>query len=314
MSQYKKNIICLMGPTTAGKTNSAIALAQSFPCEIISVDSGMIYRNMNIGTAKPTREELLIAPHRLIDIRDPHETYSAAQFRLDALDEIENIFNRGKIPLLVGGTMLYFKILQEGISPLPQANPTIRTKLNEEAAKYEDGWHRLYLKLQRIDPSTAIRLSPKDKQRIQRALEVYEITGIPMSQLCTNNPPSVLPYNTIKLAIAPMQRSTLREKIEHRLQTMLQHGLIFEVEELFKRGNLHLDLPSMRAVGYRQVWEYLNGKIDIETMQQNIITATYQLAKHQLTWLRSWHDIIWLDSGDANYHRKLQSEITKILY
>lgn len=294
-------IICLMGPTAAGKTALAINLAQTLPCEIISVDSGMIYRGMDIGTAKPTAAEQAIAPHQLIDIRDPAATYSAAQFRLDALQAIEEILQRGKIPLLVGGTMLYFKVLQQGISALPHADTAIRTKLTQEAA--EQGWQKLYEKLREIDPVTAARLSPSDAQRIQRALEVYEISGKPISELCAANPPVALPYNFINFAVAPAQRSMLQERIAKRLQLMLQQGLIEEGERLFKRGDLHVDLPSMRTVGYRQVWRYLAGEVERQTMEELILIATRQLAKRQMTWLRSWPGVKWLDSEDGGNNK-----------
>lgn len=292
-----KNIICLMGPTASGKTALALDLVQRFPLEIISVDSGMIYRDMDIGTAKPTKEEQMIAPHRLIDICDPSETYSAAQFRQDAISEIEDIFQQGKTPLLVGGTMLYFKVLQQGISPLPQADVKVRAKLN--AMVQEQGLESLYAKLQQVDSATAARLSPQDRQRIQRAMEVYTITGKPISVLCANSPPEPSPYKFVNIALMPIQRSLLHERIAQRIQFMFQQGFVEEVEKLFRRGDLHVDLPAMRAVGYRQVWQYISGEMDYTTMQERILFATRQLAKRQLVWLKSWPNLTLVDAFDS---------------
>lgn len=296
-----KAIVCLMGPTAAGKTDFAIKCAQAFPFfSIISVDSGMVYRGMDIGTAKPTHTEQNAAPHRLIDICDPSEAYSAARFRLDALREIEDIFSSDRIPLLVGGTMLYFKALQQGISALPSADPAIRAQINAVAAQH-DGLAKLYARLQKIDPVTAARLAPADTQRIQRALEVYELTGRPLSELCAANPPTALPYRIINVALAPTTRAATQERIALRLQLMLQQGLVEEVARLFRRSDLNPNLPALRAVGYRQVWQYLAGEIDCEKMQELILIATRQLAKRQMTWLRNWHDdgLTWLNNGNG---------------
>lgn len=284
-----------MGPTASGKTTVAIEIAQHFPCDIISVDSGMIYRHMDIGTAKPTREQLAIAPHKLIDILDPKETYSAAQFRLDAQSAIEESFRAGCIPLLVGGTMLYFKILQQGISPLPSADARVRAQITAEIREY--GVKEMHRKLQKIDPQAAGRIKTNDSQRIQRALEIFAITGERMSDLLRANPPESAPYKFINLAIAPKERSALDAKIWQRLQLMLQQGFIDEVDNLRRRGDLTIDLPSMRAVGYRQVWQYLQGEFSYDEMQQKIAIATRHLAKRQMTWLRSWpSEVNYFDS------------------
>ena len=300
-------IICLMGPTAAGKTKLAIELTQKFPCEIISVDSGMIYRDMDIGTAKPTLSELAIAPHHLINILDPAETYSAAQFRIDALEIINNILARGKIPLLVGGTMLYFKILQQGISKLPAANAEIRAKLNRELERF--GLAALYKKLSIIDPPIAQRIKPNDQQRILRALEVYEVSGKAMSAWFNAEILQPLPYKIINLIIAPAVRANLREKIAKRLDLMLQQGFVTEVEKLKARKDLHKDLPSMRAVGYRQIWQYLDGELAYDAMCELVNIATNQLAKRQLTWLRSWQNADWFDSE----YEKVGEAVTRII-
>lgn len=296
-----------MGPTAAGKTKLAIELTQKFPCEIISVDSGMIYRDMDIGTAKPTLSELAIAPHHLINILDPAETYSAAQFRIDALEIINNILARGKIPLLVGGTMLYFKILQQGISKLPAANAEIRAKLNRELERF--GLAALYKKLSIIDPPIAQRIKPNDQQRILRALEVYEVSGKAMSAWFNAEILQPLPYKIINLIIAPAVRANLREKIAKRLDLMLQQGFVTEVEKLKARKDLHKDLPSMRAVGYRQIWQYLDGELAYDAMCELVNIATNQLAKRQLTWLRSWQNADWFDSE----YEKVGEAVTRII-
>lgn len=304
----KPTIICLMGPTASGKTSVAIELTARFPFSIISVDSGMIYRGMDIGTAKPDKKQLAIAPHRLINILDPRESYSAAQFRHDAVREINDILQHGRIPLLVGGTMLYFKVLQQGISPLPSADASVRRKIANDAA--EIGWKKMHERLQTIDPIAALRISPNDAQRIQRALEIYALTGKTMTDLCASNPPQALPYRIINIALAPAAenaRDILEEKISQRLHLMLQHGFVDEVAALRARGDLAPDMPSIRAVGYRQVWQYLDGAFNYEEMQQQIIIATRQLAKRQMTWLRSWQgEIEWFDSEDKNVAQNMQ--------
>ncbi|MFC0309692.1 tRNA (adenosine(37)-N6)-dimethylallyltransferase MiaA [Gallibacterium trehalosifermentans] len=286
--------IFLMGPTASGKTGLAIQLSKILPCEIISVDSALIYRGMDIGTAKPTPKELAETPHRLIDIRDPVESYSAADFRLDALQAMQEIRSQGKIPLLVGGTMLYYKALLEGLSPLPQANPEVRANIEAKAEQF--GWQALHQELAKVDPISAARIHPNDPQRINRALEVYYLTGKSLTEL-TEQKGEPLPYQLLQFAIAPQDRSVLHQRIEERFLQMLDQGFQQEVEKLYQRSDLHLDLPSIRCVGYRQMWEFLQHKYDYDEMVYRGICATRQLAKRQITWLRGWKSpIIWLDS------------------
>ncbi len=278
--------IAIMGPTASGKTAAALALAKRIPAEIISVDSALIYRGMNVGSAKPSAAELASVPHHLIDILDPTESYSAMQFRQDALRLAQEIRARGNLPLLVGGTMLYFKVLQDGLDALPTANPALRTKLDEEAAQL--GVPALHARLAALDPTTAQRLKPNDSQRIQRALEIITLTGQTMSSLLNRPSNATLPFTLLSLALEPIERSLLHARIEARFDQMLQNdSLIDEVRTLRTRGDLHLGLPSMRCVGYRQVWEYLDGAYDVVTMREKAIIATRQLAKRQITWLRS---------------------------
>lgn len=287
-------IFCLMGPTASGKTNLAIELVRQFPFEIISVDSAMVYRGMDIGTAKPDASILKIAPHRLIDIRDPADAYSAAQFREDALREIEDIFAHKKIPLLVGGTMLYFRALQKGLSELPSADAALREKLRLEGE--EKGWSVLHARLNEVDPVAAQRIHPNDAQRIQRALEVYELSGKSLTEWQNENPELPSHYQIHNLAIAPNDRAVLHARIAERFDKMLQEGFIDEVKRLYERKDLTIDTPAIRSVGYRQVWEYLEGKLNQDEMREKGIIATRQLAKRQLTWLRNWPEIIWFDS------------------
>ncbi|MGF7453856.1 tRNA (adenosine(37)-N6)-dimethylallyltransferase MiaA [Pasteurella bettyae] len=286
--------IFLMGPTASGKTDLAIQLRQELPVEVISVDSALIYKGMDIGTAKPSEEELALAPHRLIDIIDPAESYSAANFRSDALREMQKITAQGKIPLLVGGTMLYYKALLEGLSPLPQADEKVRLEIEKKAQKL--GWPALHQELSQIDPVSAERINPNDSQRINRALEVFYISGKSMTEL-TEQKGEEIPYNILQFAIAPQERALLHERIELRFHKMLELGFQQEVEKLYRRGDLHIDLPSIRCVGYRQMWEYLRGDYSYEEMIFRGIAATRQLAKRQITWLRGWkYPIQWLDS------------------
>ena len=255
------------------------------PCEIISVDSALIYRDMDIGTAKPTAEELQRAPHRLIDILDPAETYSVADFRKDALREMADITARGNIPLLVGGTMMYYKSLLEGLSPLPASDASVRSEL--ESVAEEKGWQHLHDHLADIDPVAAQRIHPNDPQRLLRAIEVYRLSGKTMTELQATKS-EALPYSAKFFAISPQERSILHERIAQRFRIMVDKGFQEEVEALKARGDLHLDLPSMRCVGYRQMWQYLDGEYDHEEMVYRGIVATRQLAKRQFTWLRSW--------------------------
>lgn len=282
-----------MGPTASGKTDLAIRLRQQLPVEVISVDSALIYRGMDIGTAKPSADELSLAPHRLIDIRDPAQAYSAADFRADALREMAEITAAGKIPLLVGGTMLYFKALLEGLSPLPSADPAVRAEIEQTAATR--GWAALHEDLQRIDPVSAARIHPNDPQRLSRALEVFAISGKTLTEL-TQIQGDQLPYRVQQFAIAPATRAQLHERIAIRFQNMLEAGFEQEVRKLFERGDLNPDLPSIRCVGYRQMWEHLRGDYDAQEMAYRGICATRQLAKRQMTWLRGWPEVTWLDS------------------
>ncbi|NBM55253.1 tRNA (adenosine(37)-N6)-dimethylallyltransferase MiaA [Proteus sp. G2669] len=294
-TQIKPKAIFLMGPTASGKTALAIALRQKLPVDIISVDSALIYRGMDIGTAKPDATEQSLAPHRLINILDPALPYSAADFRRDALSAMEEITAAGRIPLLVGGTMLYFKALLDGLSPLPSANPEVRAEIEKKAT--EKGWEAIHKELALVDPVAAQRIHPNDPQRLSRALEVYLISGKTMTELTKISGES-LPYDVYQFAIAPKDRNVLHQRIEARFKQMLTCGFEDEVKLLYERGDLHEDLPSVRCVGYRQMWSYLSGEIDYDEMVYRGICATRQLAKRQITWLRGWNDIHWLDSED----------------
>lgn len=294
MKDTKPSVIAIMGPTASGKTAAALEIARHIPCEIISVDSALVYRDMDIGTAKPSREEQAAVPHHLIDIIDPADTYSAAQFREDSLSLIQSIIQRGKLPLLVGGTMLYFHALTKGLDNLPEANPAIRARLDEEAA--QAGWPALHARLAELDPETAQRLKPNDAQRIQRALEIIELTGKPLSALHSGKKQANLPFELIPFALEPSDRSKLHERIALRFDQMLENNaLIEEVSRLRQRGDLNLGMPSMRCVGYRQTWQYLDGDYDRKTLRDKGIAATRQLAKRQLTWLRAMPERIVID-------------------
>lgn len=292
MNSVLDGVICISGPTAAGKTALAMELFDRFPCEIISVDSALIYRGMDIGTAKPSKEELQKYPHHLVDILDPVENYSAADFAADATDLIKDIRNKQKTAILVGGTMLYYKALLAGLSELPQSDPQIRAKIESDAEKL--GWEALHHRLAEIDAVSAKRIHPNDPQRITRALEVFELTGKSLTQLTEQQKPG-LQIPTWQIAIAPNDRKVLHERIEQRFDFMLNDNFQGEVERLKKRDDLHLDLPSMRCVGYRQMWQYLNGELSYEEMRERGIIATRQLAKRQITWLRSWPQLNWID-------------------
>jgi tRNA dimethylallyltransferase len=285
--------VFLMGPTASGKTGLAVEMCKRFPLEIISVDSALVYRGMDIGTAKPDRETLELAPHRLIDIRDPAESYSAAEFREDALREMNLITAAGKVPLLVGGTMLYFRALEQGLSELPAADPEVRKQLEQQAA--EIGWSAMHEILQQKDPQAAARIHPNDPQRIQRAHEVILISGQSMSELYAKTSAYKLDYRLLKIIISPEPRSVLHERIERRFDLMIDAGFADEMKRLFARSDLDAAMPSMRAVGYRQAWEWLQGKNTFEQMREKTIFATRQLAKRQLTWLRRESASVWYD-------------------
>ncbi|HEY3984028.1 tRNA (adenosine(37)-N6)-dimethylallyltransferase MiaA [Cedecea sp.] len=295
MTENKKlpQAIFLMGPTASGKTALAINLRKTLPVELISVDSALIYRGMDVGTAKPTEQELAQAPHRLLDLLDPALAYSAADFRRDALAEMAEITAAGRIPLLVGGTMLYFKALLEGLSPLPSADPEVRAKIEQQAA--EQGWGALHRQLEQIDPVASARIHPNDPQRLSRALEVFFISGKTLTEL-TQTSGEALPYQVHQFAIAPASRELLHQRIEQRFHQMLASGFEAEVRALFARGDLHTEMPSIRCVGYRQMWSYLAGETSYDEMVYRGICATRQLAKRQMTWLRGWEGVHWLDS------------------
>lgn len=291
-------VICLMGPTASGKTPLAIELVQKFPCEIISVDSAMIYRGMDIGTAKPTKDILQIAPHRLIDILDPKEIYSAGQFCVDAVREIKDIHTKNKIPLLVGGTMLYFRVLQQGIAKLPLGNSSVRAQIKQRAE--QEGWPALHAYLTSVDPKSAAHIQPRDTQRIQRALEVYMLTGKAISDWHGNETSPLTNYRVINICLMPNERKALHDRIKIRFTQMLEHGFIDEVKKLYERGDLSVDLPSIRSVGYRQAWEYLAGNLSYDEMCEQILAATRQLAKRQITWLRTWPECEYINVDAGN--------------
>ncbi len=313
-----------MGPTASGKTDLAVELYENLPCELISVDSALIYRGMNIGTAKPDAELLERAPHRLIDIRDPHESYSAADFYCDARAAIDEIRAAGKVPVLVGGTMLYFRVLRDGIAALPSADQKVRDAILSDAKTH--GWEYVHAQLAEVDPESAARIHPTDPQRLQRALEVYRVAGRSMTEIWNAQktvdqstqgqigtgkgdkadytkleeglPP--LPLPIVNLAISPPERRVLHERIAQRFHVMLEQGFVEEVKTLYETGRYAPDMPAMRCVGYRQVWDHLEGRLDYDQMIERGIIATRQLAKRQLTWLRSWPGVEWLASGDRN--------------
>ena len=289
--------VAIMGPTASGKTAAALAIARERPVEIISVDSALVYREMDIGTAKPSAEELASVPHHLIDIIDPLDAYSVMQFRTDTLRLVADIGARGKLPLLVGGTMMYFKGLTEGLDDLPTADTEVRAALDAEAARI--GWPGMHAKLRERDPVTAERLAPNDAQRINRALEIIALTGKPMSALLALRAKPELPFNLVSFALEPSDRAVLHKRIALRFDQMLgesdDEGIVAEVARLRARGDLTPNLPSMRCVGYRQSWDYLDGKIDRASLRETGIIATRQLAKRQLTWLRAMPDRIVID-------------------
>ncbi len=287
--------IFIIGPTAAGKTGLAIKLMEHFPIELISVDSALVYKDMDIGTAKPTSEELAKAPHRLISFLDPSESYSAADFCKDALREMAEITEKGKIPVLVGGTMLYYRALENGLAVLPEADPAVRKKLSDEAEV--KGWGQLHQRLDAVDPVAGERIHPNDQQRIQRALEVYELTGKPLTELHKEAQLDALPYKLMKIALIP-EREWIRDLAEKRFEIMLEQGFLDEVKALYKREDLHINLPSMRCVGFRQAWQHLDGELDFDQMKERAVIATRQLAKRQMTWMRSEPNITKFDARD----------------
>lgn len=299
-----------MGPTAAGKTDAVMDLYRQFAGHIISVDSALVYRGMDIGTAKPDAATLTAAPHALVDIRDPWHSYSAAAFRRDALEEIEQATRQSRIPLLAGGTMLYYRALQYGLSPLPDADEETRRRLENQAR--DIGWAAMHRQLQIVDPDSARRIHPNDPQRIQRALEVWHVTGKPLSHWFEHHQDSPA-IDTLKIILAPPERADLHRRIERRFDHMLASGFIDEVQRLKEHPKIHAELPAMRAVGYRQVWQYLDGQLDYETMRYRGIVATRQLAKRQWTWLRKEKDAVWLDPSDKSSTRKIRQLVADFL-
>lgn len=297
------SVLCLMGPTASGKTALALELARRLPLQLINVDSAQVYRGMDIGTGKPDPDTLREFPHKLMDIRDPAEPYSASDFRADACREISAALKAGRLPLLVGGTMLYFKVLRDGLATMPEADATIRAEIESLAAS--EGWSAVHDWLARVDPESAARIHPNDPQRLQRALEVYLVSGRTMTDFhrqggaAGENNDNNLPFNLMFFAIQPPDRAVLHDNIARRFRQMLDDGLVEEVQALHQREDLHEGLPSIKSVGYRQVWQYLDGQLDYDAMQERSIIATRQLAKRQLTWLRSWEDLTGLSSSQA---------------
>ncbi len=307
-----QSAIFLMGPTASGKTGAAVYLYSKLPVEIISVDSALVFKDMDIGTAKPDAETLANAPHHLIDIINPTSAYSAANFRNDALHLMADITARGKIPLLVGGTMLYFKALEGGLSGLPEANPEVRARLDKRAALI--GWPAMHEKLALVDPETAARLQPNDAQRIQRALEVFELTGESMSSLFLKQKSEALPYNILKIALVPSDRKVLHERIALRFEQMLAAGFLDEVKALLaKYPNLTAESTAMRCVGYRQALEHLNGDYDADELRDRGIFATRQLAKRQLTWLRGMDDMTEVDCLNPELNNVVLQHIEQLM-
>ena len=288
-----RTAILLMGPTAAGKTDLAIGLRKRFPCDIVSVDSALVYRGMDIGTAKPDAETLKRAPHRLIDIRDPEESYSAGEFVRDAYREMDDILAQGRIPLLAGGTMMYFRALTRGIAELPGADDAIRADIDAEAA--EQGWPAMHAQLETVDPDAAARIKPNDRQRIQRALEVYRSSGRPLSDWQRDSSPQRDDFEYLKFGLNIEPRSLLHDRIQQRLDLMVDAGFVDEVESLRNRPSLTAHHPSMRSVGYRQFWQYLDGDYNLDEARQRALYATRQLAKRQITWLRSEREINLVD-------------------
>ena len=302
-------VICLMGPTASGKTALAMAIHDALPCDIVSVDSALVFKGMDIGTAKPTSEELTKYPHRLIDLIDPAMSYSAAEFCKDALAEIASIRAKGRIPLLVGGTMMYFKSLIEGISPLPEADAKIRVEIEQQASVV--GWQAMHEQLATFDSVSAERIHPNDPQRLTRAIEVYRLTGKSLTEL-TQCKGEKLAGNIIQLAITPSDRKVLHQRIEQRFNIMIEQGFEEEVIKLKQRNDLHENLPSIRCVGYRQMWQYLNNECSYDEMIFKGVCATRQLAKRQLTWLRSWPNLTWLNTEDETNLQQVLSIVSKL--
>lgn len=310
-STHTPALLCIAGPTASGKSAIARAIAQKWPCEIINVDSATIYRGMDIGTAKPSREERVTIHHHLLDILDPLASYSAAAFRRDTLCCVKEIRARGRLPVLVGGTMLYFKALRDGLNDLPTADPEIRKELELRAAAV--GWPAMHEALSLIDPATAARLSPNDSQRIQRALEIWHISGQTMSELLSAPEQTDKPLATVTLSLEPTERKHLHQRIAVRFDQMLEEGLVEEIKALRARGDLHTDLPSMRCVGYRQFWSMLAGEVTPAQAREQAIAATRQLAKRQLTWLRSLPDRLTVEADSHEATEKTLAIVGRLI-
>lgn len=303
--------IALMGPTASGKTALAVDWCQRLDTEVISVDSALVYRGLDIGAAKPDAATRALAPHRLVDVRDPHEVFSAADFAREALPPMQALAARGRVPLLVGGTGLYFSALLDGLSELPEADPDVRAAIAAEAA--ERGWPALHAEMAAVDPAAGARIKPGDSQRITRALEVWRLSGRPISEWQQGGAPHRFPFRVLRLVLAPADRAVLHERIARRFDQMLAEGFLDEVRRLRADPRLHPDLPSMRAVGYRQAWAHLEGRTDASTFREQAIAATRQLAKRQLTWLRARHEALWFDPATERegLERALQAFLTR---
>lgn len=313
MGKQSQSVITLMGPTASGKSAASLMLAERFGGEVITVDSAQVYKGMDIGTAKPSPVEQRLVRHHLLDIRDPAEKYSAAEFREDALRLIGEILGRGKVPLLVGGTNLYFRALFQGLSELPAADAEVRANIEAQAQRF--GWPALHQRLQQVDPVSGARIHSTDPQRIQRALEVYEITGKTLTELCqVDDGPSVFPYHNVKIIMAPQERSWLHQRIAVRFDQMLAQGFLDEVRRLYARGELTSNLPAIRAVGYRQVWAFLDGDYDEQQMREKGIVATRQLAKRQMTWLRQEQDAARFECSADNILDEVERYVAQHLH
>ena len=311
MGAQRPLAICLMGPTASGKTDLAVALHDALPVEVVSVDSALVYRGMDIGTAKPSSELLARVPHRLVDILDPAEAYSAGRFRDDALAEMDAIAAAGRVPLLVGGTMLYFRALERGLADLPSADPAVRAELASEGER--SGWPAMHRRLAEVDPEAAAAIHPNDPQRIQRALEVHRLAGRPLSDLQRAAREGVFPWRLMKLVVAPDARAWLHARIAQRFEIMLENGFLEEVAGLRARGDLHLGCPAMRAVGYRQAWQHLDGAFDRDEMVARAVAATRQLAKRQFTWLRRETRATWYEATRPDLAQTLVATVSERL-
>ena len=308
----RSSAVLLMGPTGAGKTDLAAALVERLPLEIVSVDAAMVYRGMDIGTAKPSRELLARAPHHLVDVVDPAESYSAARFLADADAAMAAIAARGRVPLLAGGTMLYYRALQSGLAPLPAADAAVRRRIDERAAA--EGWPALHAELARLDPVAAARIRPNDRQRIQRALEVIEVSGRPMSAQLGQDLRGAASRDDLPLVLAPSDRALLADRLAARFDGMLQRGLLDEVRGLHARRDLHAGLPSMRLIGYRQLWQHLEGGLTLGDASEKAVIATRQLARRQLTWLRAEPRAEWFDAGEPRAHERIAARVAEWLH